>query len=885
MYSLLKYNNALVIRRKYNFNGEKLSQAILQKYSTLCSPASSNFCTGIIVASKCDRRKHLENETFKSIILSNNFNQTSCRNFQTGAINWYAVEPGKPSSKVEETVTALKEKALEQKKVKEQTSTTSALQETSTTALAKPKKSLKEKIKAEILHYYHGFKLLWIDINISRKLIWRLLRGYPLTRREHKLLVRTVGDVFRLVPFSVFIIVPFLEFALPFFIKFFPGMLPSQFETPKEKDDKLKRSLKVKIEMAKFLQRTLDDMAVSSTGHSSEAAKEFAQFFENVRKSGHMTSSEEIMKFSKLFEDEITLDSLPRPQLMALCRVLEMNPIGTTNFLRFQLRLKLRSLAADDMMIHLEGVDSLSQSELQAACRARGMRALGVSEERLKAQLKQWLDLSLVKKVPPSLLLLSQAFMLPETTPTEEKLAATIQALPDAVGTATKAVIGEREGKVDYKTKIDLIKEEEAMIKEERMEELEDQVKLKEKEAKEKEKRAEEILTDPAPVIREGTTMDPTLRAAVEETRHSADPGKLVSDEVTTKDIEALESAIDCLGKSQKKLIVEKEELQELREEMKDYQEDVADLQKLMMEVGKDVDVKETKAAKRLFKKVNSMITKIDSVLNELEKKQVADKKKEDEADRKAVGEPSAGVKMDKVESKSTETDPVTKTGDETLRIDDLINTLRKLHSKEDVSRLERIKEILSKMDADRDGAVRVDVVLKMLDLVGNENVKLSKKQVDELIALIDKEEVLQVVQECEKKKEDERKAAILANTEKSTSDTVTTTKTSSNGTGSKGEPPSGSSSGPKGKSGNSPSDPSSSGKLNCERSDYKPSAVETIVSTCSTDTMDINERKDKLDAFTTITTATIQTPSKSTNAHKTIAEPTPGSVTPKNLR
>jgi LETM1 and EF-hand domain-containing protein 1 len=88
-------------------------------------------------------------------------------------------------------------------------------------------------------------------------------------------------------------------------------------------------------------------------------------------------------------------------------------------------------------MIQKEGVDALSLTELQSACRARGMRALGVSEERLKLQLKQWLDLSLNKKVPPSLLLLSQAFMLPETTTTSEKLAVTISALPDTVVSTT----------------------------------------------------------------------------------------------------------------------------------------------------------------------------------------------------------------------------------------------------------------------------------------------------------------------------------------------------------------------------------------------------------------------------------------------------------------
>lgn len=48
--------------------------------------------------------------------------------------------------------------------------------------------------------------------------------------------VDTVTDLFRLLPFSVFIIVPFLEFTLPIFIKFFPGMLPTTFQT---KDDKV----------------------------------------------------------------------------------------------------------------------------------------------------------------------------------------------------------------------------------------------------------------------------------------------------------------------------------------------------------------------------------------------------------------------------------------------------------------------------------------------------------------------------------------------------------------------------------------------------------------------------------------------------------------------
>lgn len=54
------------------------------------------------------------------------------------------------------------------------------------------------------------------------------------------------------------------------------------------------------------------------------------------------------MKYSKLFEDELTLDNLSHEQLRALSRLLQLNTIGTNNILRFQLRMQLRTLMADD---------------------------------------------------------------------------------------------------------------------------------------------------------------------------------------------------------------------------------------------------------------------------------------------------------------------------------------------------------------------------------------------------------------------------------------------------------------------------------------------------------------------------------------------------------
>ncbi|KAM6113272.1 LETM1 domain-containing protein LETM2, mitochondrial [Phoenicopterus ruber ruber] len=278
------------------------------------------------------------------------------------------------------------------------------------------KKSLRQKVVDELRHYYNGFHLLWIDTKVAARMVWRLLHGQVLTRRERRRLLRTCADLFRLVPFLVFVIVPFMEFLLPVFLKLFPEMLPSTFETESKKEEKQKKKLNAKLELAKFLQETVAEMAKRNKADAGQG-KQFSSYVHQIRHTGHPPSTQEIVRFSKLFEDELTLEHLERPQLVALCKLLELQPIGTNNLLRFQLLLRLRTIKADDEMIAKEGVSGLSVSELQSACRARGMRSLGLSEEQLKEQLRQWLDLHLKENVPPSLLLLSRALYLIDVKP------------------------------------------------------------------------------------------------------------------------------------------------------------------------------------------------------------------------------------------------------------------------------------------------------------------------------------------------------------------------------------------------------------------------------------------------------------------------------------
>jgi len=54
------------------------------------------------------------------------------------------------------------------------------------------------------------------------------------------------------------------------------------------------------------------------------------------------------------------VDHMTRTQLIAICRLLELTPMGTTGFLKLQLEMRLRHLKTDDKVIQKEGLDNLT---------------------------------------------------------------------------------------------------------------------------------------------------------------------------------------------------------------------------------------------------------------------------------------------------------------------------------------------------------------------------------------------------------------------------------------------------------------------------------------------------------------------------------------------
>jgi hypothetical protein len=87
-----------------------------------------------------------------------------------------------------------------------------------------------KSIKEEAHHYWVGSKLLWSEIKVTKQILQRVVQGHELTRRERKQLLRTSTDLFRLIPFAIIVIIPFMELLLPVLLKVFPNMLPSTFE-------------------------------------------------------------------------------------------------------------------------------------------------------------------------------------------------------------------------------------------------------------------------------------------------------------------------------------------------------------------------------------------------------------------------------------------------------------------------------------------------------------------------------------------------------------------------------------------------------------------------------------------------------------------------------
>lgn len=458
--------------------------------------------------------------------------------------------------------------------------------------------NMKKVIKDEIDHYWVGTKLLWADLKTARTLFRRTLRGSSLTRRERKQLLRTISDLFRLVPFSMFLIIPLMEFALPFALKIFPNLLPSTFQDSLKAEENMKRELKTRIAMAKFFQETMEDLAkeqklsashlkqeIEESGQEDDnidesvvaaqeaSAASFLDFMEKAR-SGEIIPNDVIVRYAHYFKDDLTLDNMPRMQLINMCKYMGITPYGSDSFLRFQLRHRMRSLQEDDQRILWEGIDSLTKMELREACQERGMRSTGLSKDAYKRALQQWLDLSVKRNVPTSLLIMSRTFFLREEMFEREADdgSKSIAGLADAISGLDKEVVNEvildvatsQEKMSDpgvRKIKLEVLMKQNELIEQEQAER--DEAAAKKKEQAEKERKEAEMeklsssLEEPSHAVLEGeklqeheirTYSEPTISAAAFDasTTDEALKESKVDEDLSTDEMDAISQLVSA---------------------------------------------------------------------------------------------------------------------------------------------------------------------------------------------------------------------------------------------------------------------------------------------------------------------------------------------------
>jgi LETM1 and EF-hand domain-containing protein 1 len=166
-------------------------------------------------------------------------------------------------------------------------------------------------------------------------------------------------------------------------------------------------------------------------------------------------------------------------QLVSMCQFVGIAPFGTDAFLRNRLKSQLRQIKQDDLEIEEEGVEELTEDELRVACRARGMRApFGEGAVAyMRRQLQDWLDLSLHRGLPSSLLLLSRAFTITASVRdvakkkdlAYEKIKEQLSVMGDEVveEVGYEQLGDDAKGIEALQKKLDMLKREELLIKEE----------------------------------------------------------------------------------------------------------------------------------------------------------------------------------------------------------------------------------------------------------------------------------------------------------------------------------------------------------------------------------------------------------------------------------
>uniref|UniRef100_A0A2K5Y3V6 LETM1-like C-terminal domain-containing protein n=1 Tax=Mandrillus leucophaeus TaxID=9568 RepID=A0A2K5Y3V6_MANLE len=259
---------------------------------------------------------------------------------------------------------------------------------------------------------------------------------------------------------------------------------------------------------------------------------------------------------------------------------------------------------------------------------------------------------------------------LPDTLSPADQLKSTLQTLPEIVAKEAQVKVAEVEGEqVDNKAKLEATLQEEVAIQQEHRE-------------RKLQKHSKRPGVQPQPEV-----PDTVLQSEILKDTAPMLEG-LKEEEITKEEINILRDACSKL-QEQKSLTKEEEELEQLKEDMQNYSEDLKEVKKELSKTGEEKYMEESKASKRLTKRINSLISQLEM---------------DQQASKLA---PAKGVP----------------TGENVISVK------------------ERKKE-RKKRKGNKDGKVDFNHLVKVIELVDKEDVHVCTSQVAEIVATLEKEKV-----------------------------------------------------------------------------------------------------------------------------------------------
>jgi LETM1 and EF-hand domain-containing protein 1 len=250
--------------------------------------------------------------------------------------------------------------------------------------------------------------MLGREMRVAGTLVYKLYaKGHDLSRQDRRALKSSAKDLVRVLPVASMFMVFGLELSTIAILRYVPGLLPkavadnvvpaagdlgivnlSEQERQRQVDAASRTSRIARISgLTKDMARSMSSTPEASSGDEDA----IISFIDRIEDPTTRIGVEDILMVAPLFRKHMTMDKLPREQLVNLCKLhpgVTLNLTGSTILSRAvpslllarSLRGHLQRLRADDKEIYWEGVDSLNDAELGESCEQRGLVRGGTYE-------------------------------------------------------------------------------------------------------------------------------------------------------------------------------------------------------------------------------------------------------------------------------------------------------------------------------------------------------------------------------------------------------------------------------------------------------------------------------------------------------------------------